>query len=108
MGLFTSFIKAAVGRAQVTLRSVEADGESSVGVADAPAYVGADVTPSDSTVLTKTRALYVGTGGNVAVVFATGSTAVTLKNVNDGSILPIGVTKVMLTNTTASDIVALR
>lgn len=65
------------------------------------------VTPSDSTILGGVRALFVGTGGNVAVVTPGRTTAVTFANVGDGTILPVRCSKVMSTNTTASGIVAL-
>lgn len=64
------------------------------------------VTPSDTTVV-KYRALYVGTTGDVAVVPMGGSSAVTFVGVPAGAILPIAVSKVMSTSTTASDIVGL-
>jgi hypothetical protein len=67
---------------------------------------GVAVTKSDSTILETTRALYIGTTGDVAVVFTDGGAAVTLKAVAVG-MLPVQVTKVMSTNTTASDIVAI-
>lgn len=67
----------------------------------------AAVTPSDSTNLSyDTRAIYVGTGGNVVAVF-TDNTAITFSNVPAGTILPIVVKRVNSTNTTASNIVAL-
>ena len=75
--------------------------DSTVSAIDAAA-----VTANDSTVLAVTRALFVGTGGNVAVTMAKG-TVVTFANVPSGSILPVQVTKVMATNTTASSILAL-
>lgn len=68
------------------------------------------VTPSDSTVLPITRALYVGTGGTVVVVMAeaaTASTTSTFTNVANGSVLPVQVSKVYSTGTTASSILAL-
>lgn len=68
------------------------------------------VTPSDSTILPITRALYVGTGGTLVVVMAdadTTSTTVTYTNVANGAILPIQVSKVYSTSTTASNILAL-
>lgn len=71
---------------------------------------GAAVTPSDSTILVKTRALWIGGAGNVAVVFAdagTGGSAVTLTGATAGSIIPVSAIKVMSTNTTATNIVAL-
>jgi hypothetical protein len=64
------------------------------------------VTPSDSTILPTTRALFVGTTGNVAVVMAEDENTVTFSSVPVG-IFPIQVIKVMSTNTTASNIVAL-
>jgi hypothetical protein len=70
-----------------------------------PAKFGGAVTPSDSTVLTPTRALYVGTAGNVSVLMMNGVT-VTFSNVQAG-ILPIQVTQVLATGTTASNIIAL-
>lgn len=66
------------------------------------------VTASDSTELPCTRALYVGTGGNVSVIMGDGQngSAVTFSNVPTGVILPIQVVKVMAA-TTASNILAL-
>lgn len=77
----------------------------------APAYSVVTITPSDSTDLSANfiRALYVGTAGDVAVVTQDSptGTAVVFKNVPSGAILPIHVVKVMTTNTTASNILAL-
>ena len=70
------------------------------------AYDAVAITPSDATVLRPTRGIYVGTGGNIAVQMALGNT-VTLVGVLGGSILPIQVVKVLSTNTTASNMVAL-
>ena len=50
--------------------------------------------------------LFVGGGGDVVVITIGGST-LTLKNIADGSFLPIQVTRVKSTGTTATDIVAL-
>jgi hypothetical protein len=72
-----------------------------------PAISAEAVTANDSTVLEPFRALYVGTGGDVVVTVLSGSD-ITFANVQDGSILPVGGTKVKSTSTTASDIVALR
>lgn len=64
------------------------------------------VTPNDSTDLTAmTRAVYVGTGGNLAVVMAGGQT-VTLPSIPNGALLPICVSRIRATSTTASGIVA--
>lgn len=73
----------------------------------ASATKGAAVTASDSTTLTPTRAVYVGGAGNLAVLFAGDAAAVTLTGVAAGTLLPIQVTKVMSTNTTATSITAL-
>lgn len=66
------------------------------------------VVTSDSTVLQPTRGLWVGVGGDVAVTGLADTAAVTFKNVPTGSLLWLRVTKVMTTNTTATNIVALR
>jgi hypothetical protein len=71
-----------------------------------PAVDFAAVTPSDSTVLSGVRALYVGVTGNLAVR-PVGGSAVTFVAVPAGMILPIAVDRVMSTNTTATSIVAL-
>lgn len=72
----------------------------------APAHDGVAVTKSDTALTQPCRAVYVGTAGDVAVKFA-GGTAVTFKNVANGTLLPIAVSHIMSTNTTASDLVAL-
>jgi hypothetical protein len=71
-----------------------------------PAVDGVAVTPSDSTVLTTTRALWVGGAGNLSVVMKNGTT-LTLNSVPAGSMLSLRVTKVRSTSTTATNIVAL-
>lgn len=66
------------------------------------------VTPNDSTDLTfRSRAIFVGTGGDIAVIPSHGdqSTPVVLKNVPSGAMLPIRVNRVMAANTTAQNIV---
>lgn len=73
----------------------------------AAAFRGAAVTASDATILPVTRALYIGGAGDVAVIFAGDTAAVTLSGAQAGSILPVQVTRVMSTNTTATNIVAL-
>ncbi len=72
---------------------------------------GVVVTPSDSSDITGATAntpatLFVGTGGNINVITLGGSTLL-LKNIADGSFLPIQVTRVKATSTTATDIVAI-
>ncbi|MCB0142384.1 MAG: hypothetical protein KDE50_20960 [Caldilineaceae bacterium] len=68
----------------------------------------AAVTPSDSVNFSNgpCRALWVGTGGNVAVLAAQDSAAVVIANVPDGARLDIAALRVDATNTTASNIVA--
>lgn len=63
------------------------------------------VTPSDSTELPVTRALFVGTAGDVAVVMADGQTA-TFVNIANATVLPVQVQKVLVA-TSASNILAL-
>ncbi|MBX5143198.1 hypothetical protein HJB79_31310 [Rhizobium lentis] len=72
-----------------------------------PGSNAAAVTPNDSTDLTyTTRAVYVGGAGNLAVVMAGGQT-VTFTGVTAGALLPIRVSRVMSTNTTATTILAI-
>ena len=73
-----------------------------------PADNAVAVTPSNSTDLTyATRAIYVGGAGNVVVTMVGGGSNVTFTGVQAGSILPIRVTRVLSTGTTATSIVAL-
>lgn len=67
-----------------------------------------EITPHDTNELAfgRTRGLYIGTGGDVAVRNLRGNTVV-FANVPDGSILPIRVDRVLATATTATDIVGL-
>lgn len=75
---------------------------------DAPAVETAAVTPNNTNDLPVTcRALWVGTGGDVALMAAGDTVAVTLKNVANGTLLPIKTKRVLVTGTTAADIVAL-
>jgi hypothetical protein len=69
------------------------------------AHGAAAVSLSDSNVIPVTRALYVGTSGNINVRMADGQT-VLFSSVSAG-IFPIQVDQVLLTSTTASNIVAL-
>lgn len=65
----------------------------------------ATVTKSDSTIV-NCDAVYVGGTGNVAVLTAKGTT-ITFPSVPAGALLPIKCQKIMSTNTTATDMVAL-
>lgn len=72
-----------------------------------PAEHAEAVTPSDSTdLVVVSRALYIGSGGNIAVVMASGA-AVTFVGLVTGSILPVRVSRVKSTSTTATSIVAI-
>jgi len=63
------------------------------------------VTKSDATVFDAPQAIYVGTGGNIALRLIGSSTAVTYVNVPSGTFLPVLADQVLSTGTTASDIV---
>lgn len=66
-----------------------------------------DVTPSDTDdFVAVPRAIYVGTGGDVAAVGLDGA-VVTFKNAQSGSVLPIAPKRINDTDTTATDLVAL-
>lgn len=69
------------------------------------AHGAVPITPSDSTLLPTTRAVYVGTSGNIRVQTADGQD-VTFSNVPAG-IFPLQVEKVFATSTTASNLIAL-
>jgi len=72
-----------------------------------PATNAVVVTPSDSTDLTNvSRALYVGTTGNIKVTMQDSGT-VLFTAVPAGAVLPIRVTRVWSTTTTASTIICL-
>jgi hypothetical protein len=72
-----------------------------------PGSNAAAVTPNDSTDLTyTTRALFVGGAGNIAVTMA-GGQSVTFTGVTAGALLPIRVTRVLSTGTTATTITAI-
>jgi len=65
------------------------------------------VTPSDSTIFPTTRGLYVGGAGNINVRMAEDDNIVLFTAVQVGTILPVQVTQVLATSTTATSIVAL-
>lgn len=75
---------------------------------EAPAYHATAVTPHNTNELAHySRALYIGTGGDISVVAVGDDTAVTFANIPDGSTLPLRVKIVKSTGTDATDIVAL-
>lgn len=63
------------------------------------------VTPSDSATFTACRGVYVGTAGDLVVLFSGDTANVTLKNVVAGVTHPWSVTRVAATGTTATNIV---
>lgn len=72
-----------------------------------PAAHAFAVTPNDSSDLSETtRALYVGNSGSIAAVMASGTT-VTFASVSAGTTLPVRVSRVLATGTTASAILGL-
>ena len=72
-----------------------------------PAAHAFAVTPNDSSDLSETtRAIYVGGAGSVTAVMASGA-SVTFASVPSGTTLPVRVTRVLATGTTASTIVGL-
>lgn len=65
------------------------------------------ITPSNTELLPLvTKAIYVGTGGTIAIMAQNDSVAVTL-TVADGAMLPIRAKAIMATGTSASNIVGL-
>lgn len=74
----------------------------------APAENAVAVTPSNSTDLTTaTRALYIGGAGNISVETVGGQSSVVFVGLAAGTVLPLRVTRVNSTSTTATSIVAL-
>ena len=65
------------------------------------------ITPDDDVDLLQVpRAVWVGTGGDLVIIGPAGSSAVTLANVPDGTLLPISPTRITEA-TTASDLVGI-
>lgn len=71
------------------------------------AHSAAAVTPSDSAVIPVTRGLFIGGGGTVKVDMAVDGAAITFNALVAGTILPVQVTRVYSTGTTATSIIAL-
>ncbi|CAB4152929.1 hypothetical protein UFOVP616_36 [uncultured Caudovirales phage] len=63
---------------------------------------------SDTVDLTRVaKALYVGGGGNIVLIGEDSDTALTFANVPSGYILPVRVRRILLTGTTAANILGL-
>ena len=73
---------------------------------DSCAQSAVSITKADSDLSVPVRSLFVGTGGDVRVTTVNGHD-VLLKNIANGSLLPISVKRVWSTNTTAGDFIGL-
>lgn len=74
---------------------------------DGPASHGFSISPSDASDLPETtRAIYVGTPGDLAVDLASGAN-LTFTNLASGTILPVRASAVKATGTSASDLIGL-
>ena len=72
-----------------------------------PASSGFAVTPNDAADLPEvTRAIYVGTGGDLTVRMLTGET-LTFAGIAPASLLPVRATRILATGTTAGNLVGL-
>jgi hypothetical protein len=81
---------------------------SSADAVSAPARRALAITPHDTNALTDIpKALYVGTGGNIAMRGVDGAADQAWKNVPAGAILPFRAQYVRATGTTAADLLAL-
>ena len=66
------------------------------------------ITPSDTVELNPVpKAIYVGTGGNIALQGVNSTTSVIFKNVANGQIIDVRALKVLATGTTATDIIGM-
>lgn len=74
----------------------------------APAQNCFAVTPHDTAALPLvTKSIYIGLGGDLAVLPLQGETAVIFRNLPDGMMLDVRARAILATGTTASDIVGL-
>ena len=75
---------------------------------ESPARTGFAITPSDDADLTvATRGIYVGGGGDITVDFVDSGTSIVLASVVAGTVLPIRVSRVYSTGTSATNLVGL-
>lgn len=73
-----------------------------------PARAAFMITPSDQNDLPEiTRAIFVGTGGDLVVQMLDGGNDVSFRNIAPGSLLPIRLKAVRATGTTATHVVGL-
>ena len=74
----------------------------------APSQFCFAVAPDDAAELSQaTKALYVGTGGDIALIPVRNTDTVIFRNVPDGAILDVRVRAVLATGTTAANLVGL-
>lgn len=74
----------------------------------APAKAAFEVTPDDVAELQEiTKAIYVGTGGDIVLRPQEGLVDVTFRNIQSGAILDVRVSAVRATGTSAADIIGL-
>lgn len=82
--------------------------ELSADSVSSPARNCVAIVPNDATdLLVVTKAIYVGTGGNIVLRTIEGAADVTFANVPTGTVLPIRARAIRATGTTASQIVGL-
>ena len=82
--------------------------ENSVDSVTAPASECFSITPSDTNELAvATKAIYIGSGGDLAVIAVGSDTPVTFRDTITGSILDIRVRQVLVTGTTAQELIGL-
>ena len=75
---------------------------------ESPARSAAAITPSDGADLTETtRAIYIGGNGDITVDMDGDGVGILFQNVVSGTILPLRITKVYLTGTSATSLIAL-
>ena len=74
---------------------------------ESPVRHGFAITPDDSVALAETtRAIYVGTAGDISLILASGA-GLTFVNLASGTVLPVRATGVNATGTTAADLLGL-
>lgn len=76
--------------------------------AQTPGALAAEITKADSDLGYTTRSIYVGGTGDLAVKMAGDGAIVVFESVPAGAVLPIRVTQIRSTDTTATLIVAIR
>lgn len=75
---------------------------------NSPALNAFNITPHDTNELSSvTRAIFVGTGGDINLTLRDDTTPVIFRNVSSGTLLPLRVKLVKTASTTAQDIIGL-